>query len=187
MTVTETIYGVFFEPVETLREISQQKPVFRGLLLFALATGLTAIFNQSIAASGEIPTLNGKAGILLALLVTILSFGSLLVMAGVYALLSELIYKKTNPLSLLGCMSYASLPGVLGTSICFAFVLLGLEGVGIGFSLLGSLWVTVLWVLSLREALEIDTSQSILLFFLPPLALVVLIVISFIGIIIAFA
>jgi hypothetical protein len=45
-----------------------------------------------------------------------------------------------------------------------------MEGAGAACLFAVSLWIMVLWVLSLRESLDLDTGQSVLLLLVPPLA-----------------
>lgn len=185
MTISEAIYGVFFEPVNTLRTLSREQSLIRGLLLFMIASLLSAFFNQAVTSTQGITLFNGKASVFTGLLGFILSLGGLFVMVGLYSVLGELFFKKTNILSMLSCMSYASLPGVLGSSVCVAFVFLGFESLGILFSGLGSLWAMVLSIISIREALELDISQSVLLFFIPPMALAAFMLAAVVGLLLA--
>lgn len=90
MTISEAIYGVFFEPVNTLRTLSREQSLIRGLLLFMIASLLSAFFNQAVTSTQGITLFNGKASVFTGLLGFILSLGGLFVMVGLYSVLGEL-------------------------------------------------------------------------------------------------
>lgn len=180
--MADTIYGLFFQPAATMRQISEDKPLVRGIILYILVSLLGVLFNQGVEASRENSMLAGGSGWALGAFSVFFALINLFVMAGVMSLLADIIYKKSNPTGVLACFSFAALPGVLGGAVYYTFFLLGMEGVGAACLFAVSLWVLVLWVLSLRESLDLDTGQSVLLLLVPPLAVFfIMVVILFAG------
>lgn len=179
--MSNIIYGVFFQPAATLRQIGEEKPLAKGLLLYILISLLGILFNQGVESSREGSLLAGGAGWALG---GISFFGALInlfIMTGVMSLLADIFFRRSNPSGLLACFSFAALPGVLGGAVYYTFFLLGMEGVGTFCLFAVSLWVMVLWVLSLRESLDLDTGQSVLLLLVPPLAIFFLMVVFLIA------
>ncbi|MEQ8173796.1 MAG: YIP1 family protein [Syntrophomonadaceae bacterium] len=170
MKMSDAIYGVFFQPAATLRQISEDKPLAKGLILYILVSLLGVLFNQGVESSRDNSILAGGAGWALGALSVFFALVNLFVMTGVMSLLADIIYKKSNPSGILACFSFAALPGVMGGAVYYTFFLLGMEGVGAACLFAISIWVMVLGVLSLRESLDLDTGQSVLLFLVPPLA-----------------
>jgi len=168
--MADTIYGLFFQPAATFRQISEDKPLAKGLMLYILVSLLGVLFNQGVESSRDNSMLAGGAGWALGALSIFFTLINLFVMTGVISLLADIIYKKSNPSGVLACFSFAALPGVLGGAVYYTFFLLGMEGAGAACLFAVSLWIMVLWVLSLRESLDLDTGQSVLLLLVPPLA-----------------
>ena len=184
MTFTDIIYGIVFEPVNALKEISQEQPLFRGLITFTAVSLLGLLASQAMKSNQESALVTGGIGWFIGSMGFLFSFINLFLMAGLFSLLSAIFFRKTNPISLLSCLCFSALPGVFGPTLGFAFVLTGHEGISMGIIFISYLWVTVLSVLSLREALELDTGQSILLFFIPPAVFISVIVIVIMGLVI---
>lgn len=170
MKMADTIYGVFFQPAATLRQISEDKPLAKGLMLYILVSLLGVLFNQGVESSRDHSILAGGAGWAVGALSVFFALINLFLMSGVMSLLSDIIYKKSNPSGVMACFSFSALPGVLGSAVCYSFFLLGIEWAGAACLFAVSLWIVVLWVLSLRESLDLDTGQSVLLLLVPPLA-----------------
>lgn len=174
MTLTEIMYGIFFQPVYALRYLAKEKPLLKGLMVFFCVVLLNMIINRGlgiIESEQLVSALNLDILWFWGLLGAVFSVVPLFVMAGLSSLLSEVIYKKSNASGLLVCLSFASVPGALGPPLQYAAILLGLSGLGTLFSLLALVWVLVLQVLSLREALVLQTGQAIFIFLLPFLAM----------------
>lgn len=170
MNFTEIIYGILFEPVATLRYLAENKPLAQGLIVFLSVLIFNIIMGQGNAALGEemqaldIPF---QLGWFINIVAGIFSFIMLFVIAAVFSLLGELIYGKSNAAGLLVCFAFVSIPGVLGPALQYVSSLAGIEWLAVFLSLAVGIWVLVLQVLALREALGINTGQAIIIFLLP--------------------
>ncbi|MGE5389969.1 MAG: YIP1 family protein [Deltaproteobacteria bacterium] len=168
MVWSEVLYGVLFEPRTTLRSLSIERPLapaiitFMVVALFNLTVYRGIIFQQNytIEDIGQFLWLYQVMGALF-------SFLMLFVMAGLFSLLSELLFNKTNASGLLVCLGFASLPGILGPALYFSAFIIDAQWLGVLCSVLVGIWMLVLQVLSLSEALEISTGQAVALFILP--------------------
>jgi hypothetical protein len=177
LSLIDIIYGIFFDPVPTLKYLAREKPILSGLLVYLVVFAFNLIINRGLTTldseiAGFIP--DGNFIWVFAGLGIILSFFILALSAGLLSLLSEIFYQRGNASGLLVCLSFAVLPGVLGPPLQYGATLMGVSWLGVIFSLLAVIWVLVLQVLSLREALELQTGQAILLFILPGLFVVIL-------------
>lgn len=185
----EIMYGMLFQPVGTLRALREEKPVALGLLTFFLVSAVSLLFKKALYTlilPSYLLNLVQKTGWLFSGISLLSAVIMLLVMTGVLSLLSELLYHKGNGPGLLCCLSFCIIPGVLGPPLYYAGALLGYKGLGWFLSFLVGVWVIILQVLALREALELNTGQAVLLYIMPVLALVVLIGIAVAGIMLAF-
>jgi len=172
MSLIDTIYGILFDPVPTLQYLAREKPLLPGLFIYLAVFIFNVIINRGLTAldseiAGFIP--DGNFIWVFAILGVILSFFILALTAGLLSLLSEIFYQRGNASGLLVCLCFAVIPGVLGPPLQYGATLLGISWLGVIFSLLAVIWMLVLQVLSLREALELQTGQAILLFIIPGL------------------
>ena len=177
MTLSEMLYGVLFQPVTTLRLISKTKPLGRGLLVFIAVMSLNMIINRGInigqpgqellPVSGPMWWVFGCIGIIVSVLL-------LFMMAGTLSLLGEFIYHQGNGSGLFVGFLFASLPGVLGPPLQYASVLIGVQYLGTILALLALLWVLILEVIAVREALQITTGEAAFLLILPVIAILLI-------------
>lgn len=169
MTWSEVVYGVLFQPVDTLRYLADEKPVGRGLLTFLLVTVTNLILLRGVEGTGPGPlsSLFREFFPLYATLGTFFAFFVLLLTAGFLSLLGELLYRRGNASGLLTCLALAIIPGLVGSTLQYALVLLDLALWGGVVSLVTFVWVIVLQVLSLRESLALTTGQAVLIYILP--------------------
>lgn len=170
MNFTEIIYGILFEPVATLRYLAENKPLAQGLIVFLSVLIFNIIMGQGNAALGEemqALALPFQLGWFINIVAGMLSFIMLFVIAAVFSLLGEIIYGKSNAVGLLVCFAFVSIPGVLGPALQYVSSLAGIEWLAVILSLTVGIWVLVLQVLALREALGINTGQAIIIFLLP--------------------
>jgi len=170
-----------FEPAATLRKIGEEKPVFLALLVYLIISLINLPLSRGILLlQNTSPSVYkphwfwifGGIGLFFCFL-------GLFFIAGLYSLLSEIIYKKGNAAGILAGFCFASFPGILGLACQYGAMLLDLERVGFLCSFLAVLWMMVLQVLALREALDIRSSQAVLLFVAPVLLLLILLALLF--------
>lgn len=181
---SEILYGVLFEPRVTLRRLAEEQPLARALFTFLLIT----VFNLLIYRGVILQQQYSLGGIgtflwLYQILGALFSFCMLFVMAGLFSLLSELLFNKTNASGLLVCLSFAALPGILGPALYYSASIIGLPWLGIACSVAAGVWLLILQILSLAEALDISIRQAIALFILPGL----LILVGLVAIVLIFA
>lgn len=179
MTISESIYGIIFEPSATLRVLVQEKPYTRSLLLYTGVMLLGMLFQQAANVAGSEELFNripadalwiiNAAGVIMSVVI-------LFVSSGLLSLVSEMIYKKLNAGGILVAFCYASLPGVFGPTIQYAASLAGLEWLGILVAVLSVVWVLILQIIGLREALQVSTAQAILILVMPLLFIIGLVV-----------
>lgn len=178
MSLSETLYGIFFEPVATLRYVAEQKLYGRALLILAAVMIWSMIFEQALS-TGAYPMLDkisGQALWMIRAVGLLLSVAVLFLLSGFLSLISEIFYHQANAGGILVAFCYASVPGILGPPLQYAALLAGLEWLGVLLAGLAVLWVIILQVLGLREALQITTARSVLLFFVPLFILLALII-----------
>ena len=179
MSFTETIYGVLFEPVTTLRNLGDNKPygtallVLMGVLLWSVVFEQALNVNSGNQVQEMIPS---NAYWMFSLFGATLSVLLLLVGSGLLSLISELIYGKFNAGGILVVLCYASIPGILGPPLHYASSLAGIPWLGAVLAGLAMLWVLVLQVIGVRESLRLTTGQTILIMILPLLVSSILIV-----------
>lgn len=183
LSLVEVVYGIFFEPVKTLNYLARVKPLLWGMIIFLLILTLNIIINHGVNSFNSINfVLNDNFIGVFEVLLVFLAYLLLVILAGVFSLLSEILYHRGNASGILACFSYAAIPGVLGPPLHFAFILLEIKVIGVILYLASLAWVLVLQIISLREALHLRTSQAVLLFALPGVMLIfVLVVIVFGG------
>lgn len=176
MTWSEVVYGVLFQPVNTLRYLADEKPVGRGLVIFTLVTVVNFILLRGSEGTGSDPlsSLFREFFPLYATLGTFFALFVLLLTAGFLSLLGELFYRRGNASGLLTCLALAVVPGLVGSALQYAMFLLDLAVLGMVISLVTIAWVMVLQVLSLRESLALTTGQAVLIYILPAVSLLVM-------------
>lgn len=179
MSLTEVIYGILFQPVNTFRYLKEAKPLGLSLVIFALVMVLGLIIGQGEASlNAEMTDLGLPASItwMINIIAAVFAFVMLFVMAGFYGLIAEIVYDKNNAKGLLVCMALSFLPALLGSAFSYVFVLASIKWLGTLFSLAAGIWVIVLQVLALREALELTTSGAIIVYLIPLLLMILLLV-----------
>ncbi len=178
MTFIEIIYGMVFQPAPTLKYLSGDKPLMLAVTVFSIAAGWNMIINMGLNnARGLTAALpEGYIGVYL-LTGVLISLAVLAASAAIYSLLGEIIYKQANGSGILTCLAFAFVPGIFGPPLQYALTLLNFDQLNINISVVAFLWVMVLQIIGIREALVIQTGQALLLFVLPWLIFMVLILI----------
>ncbi|MDD3898093.1 MAG: hypothetical protein PHE82_03935, partial [Syntrophomonadaceae bacterium] len=138
MSLIDTIYGIFFDPVPTLQYLAREKPLLPGLLVYLVVFVFNLIINRGLTTldseiAGFIP--DGNFIWVFAGLGVILSFFILALTAGLLSLLSEIFYQRGNASGLLVCLSFAVIPGALGPPLQYGATLLGVSWLGVILSL----------------------------------------------------
>jgi len=179
MDLVDRIWGIFLKPAAALEHITAKKPVQEGLLLYTAVVTLTIIINQGIQMLEPIEEmLNIPASFLWLFLILgiIFSLLFLLATAGFLSLISEIVYKQGNSLGLLAGLCFAILPGALGALLQYGSLLLGIEWLGVLFSVITLIWVIVLQIMAVKTALGLSNGQALLIYFMPPLIIAVMII-----------
>ncbi|MDD3022895.1 MAG: Yip1 family protein [Syntrophomonadaceae bacterium] len=181
MTLTGIIYGLLFQPSSTFQYLSREKPLKQGLLIFLSIALFNVLISQGIENISIKDSLtNLSPGFVWAAggIGVIASMVMLFFMAGFLSLISEIIYGHANGKGLLVCLSFAFLPSVLGAPLQYAALLTEMKAAATALPLLAMIWVMILQVIALREALSLRNSQAILLFLLPLLILLALCIVT---------
>jgi len=174
LSVIDNVYGVLFEPVNTFRYLKDNKPYGQAILLLVLILSITTVF-QTAQLKNTAPLMPDKFSegiILFAVMSAIMSLLSIFFLSGFVSLLSEMFWGKANAGGVLTTTCFASLPAVLAPPLAYAATITGVEWIGVIFSLLIAIWVFILQLLGIREALEVSTGQATLLIFMPLIILV---------------
>lgn len=170
MTLTELLYGILFQPVPVLQYLSKEKPLGKGLFIFITVMIFNLIINRGInllEPGQEMFTIPDNLFCLYGITGIFFSIFMLFIIAGLLSLLSEFIYHRGNGSGLFVSFCFAGVPGVLGPPLQYASLLLGVEYLGVILAVLILIWVIILNVLSIREALELTTGEAVFLFILP--------------------
>jgi len=179
---SEILYGVLFEPRVTLRRLSEERPLPPAITTFLMITIFNLVIYRGLIFQQHYVLKDlGTFLWLYQIMGALFSFCMLFVMAGLFSLLSELLFNKTNASGLLVCLSFAALPGILGPALYYCASIIGLQWLGIVCSVLVGIWILVLQVLSLSEALDISTGQAVGLFILPVLLILAGLVVAVLG------
>lgn len=185
----EMIYGTFFEPAETLKRISHEKQLGYGLAVVIVVYIFGFLFDLGMLRSSlpqiqELTSLSINASNsywfygLIGLPVAILSW---FIMSSIYAMLGSLICNRQNPEGIMSALAFSTLPALLSPPLqligrSFAWSAFPLF-VGTGIMI----WIVVLQVIGLREALEVDSGQAMAVWFVPLAVVFVVIIFFFLG------
>jgi hypothetical protein len=176
LTVIEILYGIVFQPVPTFRYLGSSKPLFLALTAFSVSALSNMIINLGINQNTGIAASLPEAYIGIYLLLgLIISLAVLAAAAAVYNLLGEIMFQQANGRGMLCCLALAFVPGILAPPLQYAFSILNWGFWNAGISLLAFVWVIVLQIIGIREALVIQGGQALLLFLLPGVILALLI------------
>ena len=171
---SDILYGVLFEPRVTLRRLAEERPLAPALFTFLIIIIFNLVIYRGLILQQQYALDGVEAFLWLYQIIgALFSCCMLFVMAGLFSLLSELLFNKTNASGLLVCFSFAALPGILGPALYYSASIIGLPWLGITCSIVVGVWLLVLQILSLTEALDISVGQAIALFILPGLLILV--------------
>lgn len=183
----ELIYGTFFEPSATFKYINREKPLAVGFYTVIAVYVFGFLFDFGMLRN-SLPQIKNLAALhlntsggfywfygLIGLPVCLLAW---FVMSSIYSMLGNMICGRYNPQGILGALAFAMLPGLLspplemiGRSFGWnAFQMLVWVGVPV--------WIAVLQVIGLREALEVDSGQALAVWVMP-IAVVFVLVLFF--------
>lgn len=178
MSLSEAIYGVIFSPKETLAQISRERIWLTGVLIFVVIMTFNMVINISLAGIEQVEQvvpIPANFFWIMSIIGLIFSLLMLFIMAGLYSLLGEIIYQASNSSGLLASLSFASIPAIFGPPLQYVAVIAGLNQLSVIISLLVGIWVISLQVIAIREALNLSTSQAIVLFIIPLITCILII------------
>ncbi|ERM91148.1 hypothetical protein O163_12005 [Caldanaerobacter subterraneus subsp. yonseiensis KB-1] len=196
MNFFERIYGVFFQPRETMADIVRKKPVWEGIIVLIIVSLLSSVLAFKVGISGQpiqpgpgfshAPRLNN-------LFFGFIVFGSIFltpilyfIYAAIYHFLAEVLggemywreEKEEGEAVVLGtakglysAVCFAVLPNIFSALISpFLMKFMG----GIGGVLLGItvslgifIWIAFLNILAMKENYKLSTGNAALVFFMP--------------------
>ncbi|MGI5879668.1 MAG: YIP1 family protein [Syntrophomonadaceae bacterium] len=174
MSAIDSVYGVLFDPVNTFRYLKDHKPYGQAILLLVLVLTITVVFQTAQLKNNAaiMPEEFGEGILVITIMSAVMSVLSIFFLSGFVSLLSEIFWEKANAGGVLTNTCFASLPSVLAPPLGYAATITGLEWIGIILSLFIAVWVFILQLLGVREALEISTGRAVLLMFMPFIILV---------------
>ncbi len=184
--VLAALSGVIVHPVQTLREITGEKPWVWGIVVYLvsswvsfMASFLTGWRNlPEVFMPSELNLSAFLVGVVLS--APIFSLLGLLVISGIYHLIARLLRGEGSFVGLLSGLGFASFPTILTAP----FALLGVVG-GLFGSLVYnlavfavSIWVLVLNIIAIRENYAFSTGKAVLTFFIPVILFFVLVMLA---------
>jgi len=195
-TITELLYGVIANPVETLRYVAKHKLVAVGILIyvavawigaFASIPGTLNSFEQIPDLSG-IPMFNPHSIVIFTVVATpFFSLLGMFISAGILHLIASLLKGKGEFPGLISAVGFASFPMIISTPLSLLDYMLGVSISLYGIiSLPFTLWTIVLTIIGIRENYNFSTARAVWTFFIPLIALFLLVMLLVIGIIVLF-
>lgn len=152
--VMEYLYGVIVNPVQTLRAISEIKPVSWAIIIYAGISLLTLLANVVYDALFE-----AAIYIIIGLIGSLIAYFAF---TGLLNVVSRLFGGKGSYFNLLSAIGFAYFPMIF-TPPALLIGFLGAPGAVISVLLVAAvtIWVLVLEVIALREAHLISTLKSV--------------------------
>lgn len=192
-TITELLYGVIAGPVAALRYIVKNKPVATGILIyiavawigaFASVPGSLNSFEQIPELSG-MPMFNPRAIVIFTVVgAPFFSLIWLVIYAGILHLIASLLKGKGDYAGLVSTIGFASFPMIISTPFSLIDYAIGLSISLYGIiSLPFTIWTIVLTIIGIRENYNFSTARAVWTFFIPLIALFLLVMLLVIGII----
>lgn len=182
----ELVYGVFFQPVQTLRYLSVQQKflwgnlvfigtyIFSSLMGFAVSRGQLPQYGLTQEEMQILSALAGKSWIL----VLPLAWGFWFTMVSIYHALAGLLKGRGSIAGIFAAFGFTSLPLLVGALVNFLESSLQLGGQVAGlFGVLIFIWIVVLQVIALRENYLVSTGRAVFIWFLPWIFLTVSLII----------
>jgi hypothetical protein len=196
----EIVYGVLFEPVKTMKRAAENPPLVTALvfvtilsLLGTLAGLLTfsRVLSQSLDAGGILPGARAfvPVGAFIGLVFSYIKwFGY----SAVLHLTADLLGGRGGARGVFAAVGLAGLPYILlipfqflgywyGLGKLAVTALLLLAGLAVG------IWSSIILVIGVREVHLLSTGRSVLVFFIPFLALLMVLILSVIALAVIFS
>ncbi|WP_054693512.1 YIP1 family protein [Syntrophomonas palmitatica] len=130
--LSDIIYGLIFAPSATFKKIGEDKPVVLSLLVFLVISVINLPLYRGILLHQNTVSIMHKAQWfwIIGWMGIFFSFLVLFFLAGLYSLLSEIIFKKGNAVGILACFCFAAFPGVIGSACQYGAFCLTLQPSG---------------------------------------------------------
>jgi hypothetical protein len=182
----ELIYGIIFEPGKTFRQIGDNPPIKKVLIIFMLfqASSMLLFVAGGVFSKG-FSVFSGVAGVagtikavlfIMAFAGFVLGFIKWLMSSAVIFFLSDLFGGRGKSSGVLAVTGLAFIPAMITSPLQLWLILMGSHWwsyVLAALSMIGAwCWVVVLLVIGLRETQHLSNGKSIAVIFMP-LALVV--------------
>ncbi|MEW6398826.1 MAG: Yip1 family protein [Bacillota bacterium] len=188
--VLELMYGALFSPVATFREVAARPHLGRAVVVLVVVAAVSATvgaisggreFTAGMAEAG-VPVSGASFGPVAFLFGLVGPFLFWYLQTAIFYLTGVLLGGKGPVLPLMAALAVASMPQVFSAPVMLVSTAVH-QGLGVWLSLAVGIWVIVLNVLAVREALHFSTGRAIATLVLPLAVIVVLMV----GAVIAFA
>lgn len=175
--VTDRLYGVIVSPVQTLRAVSENKPVLWAIIIYTGVSLLTLLANTIGYAAPKT-----AAYVIIGLVGSLAAYFAF---TGLLHIVSRLLGGKGSYFNLFSAIGFAYFPMIF-TLPALLIGFLGAPGAAISglFVAAVTIWVLVLEVIALREAHLISTLKSIFVYISSLLFIAVVIVIPIIFLIV---
>lgn len=175
MPFLDLLYGIFFNPRATMRQLLNDPPVGEAIGVFVIVTVISSAVSLAgwgARLSDQLMTFAPTAVILGGLAA---GFVSWFVTAGVFGLLADMLGGRGRGIVLFTLVGLANLPRVIDAPLALLSYtpFRSLETL---LSLALWVWVVVLYVIAVSESFKLPTRNAVAVVLLPVAALVVLLI-----------
>lgn len=184
----EIVYGVLFEPVKTMRRAADNPPLVTALVIVTILSLLGTLmamltFSRILSQSFNGAVLSGALVPVGAFISLVFSYVKWFGYSAVLHLVADLLGGKGAVRGVFTAVGLAVLPNILLFPFQFIGYLYGLGNLAVTVLLLLAglaveIWSSVVLVIGIREVYRLSTGRSVLVFFIPFLALFLLLVLS---------
>lgn len=193
----EIVYGVLFEPVQTMQRAAKNPPLVTALVIVTVISLLgttmglltfARVFSQSLDSGGIIPATRSLAPVAVAISL-VFSYVKWFGYSAILHLVADLLGGRGGARGVFAAAGLAGLPHIFLAPFQFLGYWYGLENLSVSVLLmLASLaiwiWSSVILIVGLKATHRLSTGRSVLVFITPYLALFLLLILSLIALVV---
>ncbi|MFX4262684.1 YIP1 family protein [Pelotomaculum propionicicum] len=194
----EIVYGVLFDPVKTMKRAAANPPLVTALVIVTILSILgtlmglltfSRVLSQSLDTSAVLPGALLPVGAFIGL---VFSYVKWFGYSAVLHLAADLLGGRGVVRGVFAAVGLAGLPNTLLAPFQFLGYWYGLGNLAVTVLLLlaglaAGIWSSVVLVIGIREVYRLPTGRSVLVFFIPYLALFLLLILSVIAVVLIFS
>lgn len=193
----EIVYGVLFEPVQTMQKAAENPPLVTALVIVTILSLLGTImglltfarvFSQSLDSGGILPATRSLVPVG-AVIGLVFSYVKWFGYSAILHLVADLLGGRGSARGVFAAAGLAGLPHILLVPFQFLGYWYGLENLAVSVLLLLAslaiwIWSSIILVVGLRETHRFSTGRSVLVFIIPYLSLFLLLILSLIALVV---